>query len=134
MAVAIGKRKRGGDSKARDEETPDDDEMRLRFQRAFEAKFKPLERSSQPKRITENAHDEVASGSEDSDFSGFSEDEEEEDEGDHVEVIDHDQTRNGNSEVARSEMRSFMVGFLTFIRASAEADYSEVFEASICLS
>lgn len=92
MAVTLGKRKRQTEAKPdirkkcdhNDSEDEDEGTARALFQRAFEAKFKPLE--TKPKPIEEPSEDEVDDESDgDSAWNGLSEDEEET----QVEIVQH---------------------------------------------
>ncbi|KAK5680974.1 pre-rRNA processing and 40S ribosomal subunit assembly [Elasticomyces elasticus] len=103
MAVTLGKRKR------RDVPAPDDDQdsadegaARALFQRAFEAKFKPLPESVKiqsqvalPEAVEFDDEDEA------SDWSGLSDDEAK------VEVIKHDVTDAGE-QLTKQELKAFM--------------------------
>lgn len=126
MAISIGKRKRQQhEEKAkgsieneefkhrrigRDEreesnhELEDEAEMRARFQRAFEAKFKPLERSqtvSKHSRLEESEQD--IEPDSDSDWSGLSVDE------DLVQTIRYDIASPDGHDIQRHEKKAFMV-------------------------
>lgn len=107
MAVSIGKRKRQDDSDGTENGSEDEGAFRVLFQRAFEAKFKPLERSTSLPG-DENSEMEEASNdaSEDSDWSGLSEDEE------LVEVVRHGANQNGDQSPQKNERKAFMVGTL----------------------
>lgn len=105
MAVTIGKRKRRNDVDIREESASEDsDDLRTRFQRAFEAKFKPLKISPPPSKPGEVEEEDVAEQGEESDWSGFSEDAE-----DNVVVVDHARANSGNDEVRQHEVKAFMV-------------------------
>lgn len=111
MAVTLGKRKRRAEvvsespaRKARDTESEDDDTARALFQRAFEARFKPLEKRESPLSDDEDDEEDIASEDDDveSDWSGLSGDE------DAVEVVEHSQPNYVSDEVDGGKKR-FMV-------------------------
>ncbi|KXS98242.1 hypothetical protein AC578_6275 [Pseudocercospora eumusae] len=90
MAVALGKRKRRAEPEKKvaatvNSDSEDDAEARALFQKAFEAKFKPLEvQPVRPEDADENdSHDHDDESAEESDWAGISEDEDE------VEVVEH---------------------------------------------
>lgn len=112
MAVTLGKRKRRPEvtreeppAKVRSssESEEDDDTARALFQRAFEAKFKPLE----IKKIEPKAEDEADELEDDedleSDWSGLSEDE------DAIEVIEHSQPNVNSDDGVDPRKRASMV-------------------------
>ena len=114
MAVAIGKRKRSSISKDDRDVSSDEDDVRARFQRAFEAKFKPLETSGKPSEPAQSGREQAAvEDGQDSDWSGLSEDDDgvQGDEiGDVVEVVDHATSKTNRDGQARQfDMKSFMV-------------------------
>ena len=125
MAISIGKRKRkrheetsenaveNEDFKQRkrhqledgsEHGVEDEDALRARFQRAFEAKFKPLGRShaalknSEPEQSGQDMEAEY-----DSDWSGLSEDEEP------VQTIRYDVSLHDGHDVQQHERKAFMV-------------------------
>ena len=103
MAVSIGKRKRRGEENVSDDGSEDEATMRARFQRAFEARFKPLETA---KRMpTKSEVEEVSDVDDDdgSDWSGLSEDE------NTVQVIGHEDATRDGQQLLRQEKRAFMV-------------------------
>lgn len=92
MVVTLGKRKRQTEAAkevvpAPGSDSEDDAKARALFQKAFEAKFKPLD--VQPVRAAESSEDDIededADGDEESDWSGVSGGEDE------VEIIEHAQ-------------------------------------------
>lgn len=108
MAIAVGKRKR-------DEEDDNEDgvDLKARFQAAFEARFKPLAKTSSPalpkvERIDQAAsvieeEDEDEDESEDSEWDGLS------DEGDALVIVDHGSAKITDDEaLRRQEMKVFM--------------------------
>ncbi|KAI6891536.1 hypothetical protein KC318_g15553 [Hortaea werneckii] len=111
MAISTGKRKRRDDVGDSNHSNSDDDDIRARFQKAFEAKFKPLEVNQKPQKdaaLEQNDAQEEEQDDqddpEDSDWSGFSEGEEE----DGVEVVSHAEAKP-NDDVARQRgAKSFM--------------------------
>ena len=100
MAVSIGKRKRqGGQSDSEDEGA-----VRARFQQAFEARFKPLERSTSFSRHEESYEvDESDHFSDESDWDGLSENE------GAVEVVGYDAAHSENQKQQNLERKAFMV-------------------------
>lgn len=106
MAVSIGKRKRQEDEDDKKGDSGDEDAMRALFQRAFEAKFKPLERTvvTFPEPQNEAEFDEADnSDGTDSDWSGLSGDQ------DPLETIQYSVSHADNLDVQRNERRAFMV-------------------------
>ena len=107
--MSLGKRKRqedGDDSNGEDEGT-----MRALFQRAFEAKFKPLEVSNLPS--SEPSAGEEDSPIEDaleSDWTGLSGDEE------IVEVVAHSTNDTEDGDIAIREKKAFMVCRTSMLR------------------
>lgn len=82
----------------------DEEAMRARFQRAFEAKFKPLDRSQVA--LKDSQQDESGEDLEaetDSDWSGLSEDEEP------VQTIRYDASIQNGHEIEQHERKAFMV-------------------------
>lgn len=117
MAVSIGKRKRAGVAPSAIETSPNsssggsDTDVRARFQRAFEAKFKPLPENhlkiTNDKASNDNLHSESDEDLEDSEdgFGGFSDEDE-----NAVEVIEHGEVQiSTDQETGRREMKAFMV-------------------------
>jgi hypothetical protein len=108
MAVSIGKRKRGEDDANPGVSSENEDDIRARFQRAFEARFAPLPqpKSSEVETLDEGDVDDEEDDSEDSDdreWGGI------EDDGDTVQVFDH-QSKSGDApDVVASERKGFMV-------------------------
>lgn len=102
MAVSLGKRKRSGRKEEQDSSSEDEQDLRARFQQAFEAKFRPLEKEPDPPKVEATEPDEDDEDSEDSDWSGFSED------GDAVQVIAHKKADDSFPEMDRSEQRAYM--------------------------
>lgn len=102
--MSLGKRKR---SQPRDEDEShpeDEDVLRARFQRAFEAKFRPLERSTTgPVKDERPALDDGHEESDDSDWSGFSEADE-----DDVQVVAHSAPNGRHKDMDRSQQRAYM--------------------------
>jgi hypothetical protein len=107
MAIALGKRKRRADAEGSGDggNGADDDNVRALFQRAFEAKFKPLEKKEKLNEASETDEDSDSGddGDED-DWDGFSDEEE----GGTVEVIQHDGGKNVDDERIRREKKLFM--------------------------
>lgn len=108
MAVTLGKRKRRGDLGESGSDSSSEEDVRSLFQRAFEAKFKPLKKDERPKGPTAeteavNLSDEL----ENSDWSGLSDDEE--GQGGDIEVVNHDVVQAEDEEARRQEMKAFMV-------------------------
>ena len=104
MAVALGKRKRTETKREESRQSNDEDaRARALFQRAFEAKFKPLEKKpvKAPTPPVESEDDDDDDES-DSDWSGISDGE------DALEVVEHDVRTTTNDELARMEMKGFM--------------------------
>ena len=104
MAASTGKRKRDDDTDGTDDGSEDEGAMRARFQRAFEAKFRPLERS------TFFAYDEAPvddddsdAGSDESDWDGLPDDE------GLIEVGDYEATSKDSKDPQAREKRAFMV-------------------------
>lgn len=108
MAVSLGKRKRAPFKREQAHDSGEDEQqLRSRFQRAFEAKFRPLEHAPiQPHKIdtTDSDSDSTDEISKESDWSGFSDDEED----DPVEVVAHVAANGNLPEVHRSHQRAYM--------------------------
>ncbi|KAF2768693.1 hypothetical protein EJ03DRAFT_351887 [Teratosphaeria nubilosa] len=105
MSQSFGKRKRRADVDVRGDENESADEknIRARFQRAFEAKFKPLELEKPAKSEQSEDDDESdQSESDGSDWDGVSEDEIT------VEIVQHDSMNGRKRETDRQEMKVFM--------------------------
>nr|POE53844.1 uncharacterized protein c3f10.08c [Quercus suber] len=107
-AEILGKRKRRVSSRAVKNEEYDpsnDDDMRARFQKAFEAKFKPLPQLARPANIpsAEELPPNVEDNDDESDWDGLSSAEEE-----IVEVINHHTDHDSNQEEQKREMKAFM--------------------------
>ena len=104
MAVSIGKRKRRQDSDASEDGLEDEGAMRARFQKAFEARFHPLEsKPAIPDVRSEDDVEDAGAIGEESDWSGLSEDQ------DPVETIDHSVPQHDDQDVYRQEKKAFMV-------------------------
>jgi len=116
MAVMLGKRKRRADisDSGQQIDAPGDEDLRARFQRAFEAKFRPLggvtplkSAVSAPDLSSESNSDGDDDDDDDEDgedrWSGLSDNDE------LVEVIRHDAV-NRHPETQSHAMRSYMVG------------------------
>ncbi|TKA78052.1 hypothetical protein B0A55_02124 [Friedmanniomyces simplex] len=108
MAVTLGKRKRRDILVAESEqEHIDDDDARALFQRAFEAKFKPLEETVRPIDRPEAVPSDHALNEGDdedrtSDWNGLSDDDA------RVEVVEHDTADEAGDQLARQEQKAFM--------------------------
>lgn len=105
MAVTLGKRKRRvavrGDN---DQSSNEEADARALFQRAFEAKFKPLEQNEKLEKATQQVDPNDAEGDgTGSDWDGFSEDES------NVHVVEHAVVGDALDDDARAEMKAFMV-------------------------
>lgn len=104
MAVAIGKRKRQEGAENSDVNSEDEDAARALFQRAFEAKFKPLAHSeSTVKKHEPDLSEQKQESDDESEWNGLSEDEEP------VETVRHDNSQYTTQD-ARHERKAFMVG------------------------
>ncbi|GAB1729543.1 hypothetical protein NU195Hw_g178t1 [Hortaea werneckii] len=109
MAISTGKRKRRDDVEDANDSNSDDDDIRARFQKAFEAKFKPLEVNQKPQKdatleqnVGQEDDQDDSDDLEDSDWSGISE------EGNGVEVVSHAEAKP-NDDIARQRgAKSFM--------------------------
>lgn len=101
MAVSLGKRKREINGHESDGSNEDEGALRSLFQRAFEAKFKPLERASP---VIEPAAEEEDEQS-DSDWQGLSGDEQD----DLIETFHHESSHNIDNEAQLPERKAFMV-------------------------
>ncbi|KAK4548557.1 hypothetical protein LTR36_009467 [Oleoguttula mirabilis] len=114
MAVTLGKRKRTtGVVDRTDQNESDNEDARALFQRAFEAKFKPLESSAKPVKAAVKSHvgdeddvddDDGGNGNDESDWTGLSEDADEI----VIEIVNHDVVRSEDEEARRREMKAFM--------------------------
>lgn len=104
MAVAIGKRKRRDDDESAEDGTQDEEVIRIRFQKAFEAKFKPLERQEPlpDTSVKDDIHDE-SDDANDTDWSGIDDSEE------RMEVVNFDVGPTGSLDDATHERKAFMV-------------------------
>ena len=105
MTMSIGKRKRREEDEETDDGGLDEGAMRALFQRAFEAKFTPLDTSKLMPR--DEDVEEVEQTSEvdlGDDWSGLSEDDNE------VETVQHETSWQSDREAERHERRAFMVG------------------------
>ena len=107
MAVSIGKRKRQEDGDDQQSDSEDENVTRALFQRAFEAKFTPLERrqstifeATQGVEPDEDEDEEESA----SDWSGLSAEEE-----DPVETVQYSTSMAGDSDLQRHERKAFMV-------------------------
>ena len=104
MAETIGKRKRATVRTSPGPSDEGDAELRVKFQRAFEAKFKPLEPSNIPtKNVASSQDSESAYESDDSDWKGLSEDD------DSVEVFDVVEGGVDEPLDVKRERKAFMV-------------------------
>ena len=103
MAAPNSKRKR----EQNDDASEDEDAIRARFQRAFEARFKPLEvrrPSPQPQVTEDNLEDgEDDEDLEGSDWSGLSDDDRP------VEVVEHAVIQSHDAATVEREKKAFMV-------------------------
>ncbi|RMZ09911.1 hypothetical protein D0862_03432 [Hortaea werneckii] len=109
MAISTGKRKRRDDVEDANNSNSDDDDIRARFQKAFEAKFKPLEVNQKPQKDAALEQDVVQEDDQDdsddlndSDWSGISEEE------DGVEVISHAEAKPSDNMARQRGAKSFM--------------------------
>lgn len=105
MAVSIGKRKREHDDDGANADSEDESAMRALFQRAFEAKFKPLPPAEVPNRIDQlsESNDSREDSADSEEWDGLS------DEDESVEVICINQpSSDAHLDLAR-ERRTFMV-------------------------
>ena len=116
MAATLGKRKRVATvHSASHESSSDDDEARARFQRAFEAKFKPLKTTAKPVTAVAKVKAEIpAEKVEDdlsgSDWSGFSGDEVEVEKSEGIEIVNHGVVlEDDDDEMRKAELKAFMV-------------------------
>lgn len=101
MAISPGKRKRQDDEGDRANSSEDEDAMRALFQRAFEAKFRPLERTvseREPESELEDEHEII-----ESDWSGLPSDDEQ------IETIQHKTASTENNDLQRHQRKAFMV-------------------------
>ena len=105
MAVSLGKRKRAARKEESESGSEDDDDMRARFQKAFEAKFRPLEKTATSRVERDDPPADTRSeASEASDWGGFSDD----DDDDGVQVIAHQAANGDFPELDRSQQRAYM--------------------------
>ncbi|KAI7085867.1 hypothetical protein KC356_g5518 [Hortaea werneckii] len=109
MAVSIGKRKRRDKVEDSNTSSSDDDDIRARFQKAFEAKFKPLEVNEKPQKdaapeqhVAQEDNQDDTDDMEDSDWSGLSEEE------DGVEVVSHAEAKPTDDIARQRGAKSFM--------------------------
>nr|POE56667.1 uncharacterized protein c3f10.08c [Quercus suber] len=107
MAVAVlGKRKRRAPSRdlSREEVESSDEDMRARFQRAFEAKFKPLPQRTIPAdSIPVETNQSVEEDDDISDWEGITSADE-----DTVEVVHHHSEHEVSREEQKRELKAFM--------------------------
>jgi hypothetical protein len=101
MAVSIGKRKR----EQNDDASKDESAMRALFQKAFEAKFKPLPPTEHQNHLDQQSEAEgISEDSEDSgEWGGLS------DEDESVHIVSHHQFSSEDQVEQAQERRSFMV-------------------------
>lgn len=101
MAVSIGKRKR----EQNDDDSEDESGMRSLFQKAFEAKFKPLLPTEHQNHLDQQSEaEEISEDSADSDeWDGLS------DEDESVQIVSHHQFLSEDQVAQTQERRSFMV-------------------------
>ena len=105
MAVSIGKRKREQNDDGSDAGSGDEDAMRALFQKAFEAKFKPL-----PPKEPQNDPDQQCEAGEISENSASSEEWDGlSDEDEPVQIISHNESSPESPVDQAHERRSFMV-------------------------
>ncbi|KAI6822384.1 hypothetical protein KC367_g4923 [Hortaea werneckii] len=109
MATSIGKRKRRDDVEDSKHSSSDDDDIRARFQKAFEAKFKPLEVNEKPQKdaaleqqVAQEDEQDDSDDLEDSDWSGLSEEE------NGVEVVSHAEAKPTDDIARQRGAKSFM--------------------------
>ncbi|KAI7070359.1 hypothetical protein KC352_g42614, partial [Hortaea werneckii] len=109
MAISTGKRKRRDDVQDANNSNSDDDDIRARFQKAFEAKFKPLEVNQKPQKdaaleqdVVQEDDQDDSDDLEDSDWSGISEEE------DGVEVVSHAEAKTNDDMARQRGAKSFM--------------------------
>lgn len=118
MAVTLGKRKRRTDvragSPAAEDASSDDETARALFQRAFEAKFKPLEKAViQNGEDGEDESEDDGELEEDSDWSGLSEGEEE------VQIVEATHPSRPDAHEMKAIKKSFMVSSIEGIPAAS---------------
>jgi hypothetical protein len=108
MAVSIGKRKRGQDDDIEGDSSQNEDDIRARFQRAFEAKFAPLPQSklSKAETVDEEDVDDEEDDSDESEWGGIEED------SNTVQVFDHESKMGDTSDAVARERKIFMVCIL----------------------
>lgn len=113
MAPTLGKRKRvsrdelfknesSRSPSPSSEEQSDNEDLQSIFQKAFEAKFKPLDVSPKKKKVEVVVEEEEDESEAESDWSGISED-------DGVEVVEYTEKGNERDLVSKSELKAFMV-------------------------
>lgn len=108
MAVTLGKRKRRSDVEESSDAGASDEDVRTLFQRAFEAKFKPLKKDERT--VEDTVRPDAAVVEErlvDSEWSGLSDDDG--DEGQDIVVVEHNLVQTEDEEAQRREMKAFMV-------------------------
>ncbi|KAK5133158.1 hypothetical protein LTR08_008094 [Meristemomyces frigidus] len=115
MVVTLGKRKRVANATGTiDESGSGDEDARALFQRAFEAKFKPLKSAAKPVVAAAETKAELQPeildvDISDSDWSGFSGDEEEELEAEGVEIVNHGVVvQDDDEDMRKAELKAFM--------------------------
>jgi len=110
--VTLGKRKRRAEPRDVDDQdnSGDEEDLRSRFQKAFEAKFRPLDKtkSSAPAKPEIPEASDSASSDEDG-WSGLSEDNET------IEIVSHSAVNDADHEAQRREMKAYMVNNSSFI-------------------
>ena len=107
MAVTLGKRKRAAGAHQDGNSDDSDAEARALFQRAFEAKFKALDKPVVVKQqeVEEDDSEDRDDDDDESDWDGLPDDE-----SGRVQVIDHGASNDMSSEMTREELKAFMVG------------------------
>lgn len=127
MAVSLGKRKTRGEAEEPDDNENDND-LRARFQRAFEAKFRPLDGSKKSAKLTkqvveeedESLDDEESGWSglsdedEDDDLEDYEDEDDDESEQQQIEIIDHGSTQKSEDEDRAYEKKAFMVRNISY--------------------
>ena len=103
MAVSTGKRKWQEENNDQEPGLRDEGAVRDLFQRAFEAKFKPLERLTPLIRELEPVETDNQDHEEDSHWDGLSEDEKP------VEIVNQNGVNSAIPDIQRHEMKEFMV-------------------------
>ena len=125
MAVSTGKRKRVEDENEPGNDHEDEGALRVRFQRAFEAKFKSLERSTSFSRSEEpEESNESPDVSDESDWSGLSDGE------NAVEIVDHD-SHSETQGLEIRERKAFMVRKIECVGLSTVLTDVTVFKTTI---